>query len=155
MEQNSIIIHIAGQDVGNMKKIYLVIGILGILYILLSFLFLNDIGLHNYLMWLVFLPGFVQAILYGSGKRRLFSNITPYLKIDQHKIENSSGGIFATPQTYMWDAIRNIDIKLFEIVLTTHKGEIHTISLNTLTDENLKRVKEFLIDIKKTKESIM
>lgn len=151
MEQNSITIPIAEQDAGKMRKIFLVLGIIGLLYIILSSFLLDEIGFHNYLLWLFFLPSCVEAILYGLGKKRLFTTNSPVLKIDQQQIEKSSGGIFVTPHIYKWDTIKNIDIKLFEVLLTTNEGEQHTISLHSLTDENLKAVKDFLVEIKKAR----
>ncbi len=72
MEQNSITIPIAEQDAGKMRKFFLVLGIIGLLYIILSSFLLDEIGFHNYLLWLFFLPSCVEAILYGLGKKRKF-----------------------------------------------------------------------------------
>lgn len=147
----NININMAGQEEGKFRKLYLVIGVIGIIYIALSFIIPNLAPGNNYFLWIVFLPGFAEAILYGLGKKRIFADNFPYIRIDEEKIEKSKGGFFAKPDITYWNSVTHIDIKLFEIRLTTLEGRLKTVDLEALTDENLKLVKEFLLTVKKNR----
>jgi len=146
----NIDINISGQEEGKFKTFYLVLGIVGLIYLTLSFI--RPEMKINYVLWIVFLPGFVESILYGLGKKRIFADNLPYLRINEDKIETSKGGLFSKPKEFYWSNVKNIDIKLFEIHLTTTDNTQSVIELSNLTDENLKIVKEFVFNIKKEKE---
>lgn len=142
-------INLAGQEPKNFRTIYLVLGITGFIVITLTML-LPDFKLkHFYYSWIVFLPGIIEAILYGLGKKRILANHFPYLKINEERIEKSKGGIFAKPEIYDWSNIKSLDIKLFELQLTTTTNQQATIDLTQLTDDNLKIVKEYVTSMKK------
>ncbi len=151
MEKMNIDINLSGQEEGKFRKLYLVIGTLGLIYLMLMFL-LPDVGLkHYYFSWIVFLPGFIEAILYGLGKKRIFADNFPYLKLNEERIEKSKGGLFAKPDIINWADVQYIEIKLFEIHLTTADNNLKKVDLTDLTDDNLKIVKEFVTTMKKSK----
>ena len=151
VEKMNININIAGQEEGKFRTFYLVVGILGLIYIALTFM-TPDLGLtYNYFMWIVLFPVFIEAILYGLGKKRIFADNSPYLRIDDERIEKSKGGIFANPDIDYWKDVKNIDIKLFEIQLTTFDGRNKSVDLANLSDDNLKIVKDYLLTVKRSK----
>ncbi len=151
MGKMNIDINIAGQEEGKLRMFYLVLGLLGTLYIAIM-LFLPDLGMnHFYFGWILFLPGFIKAILYGLGKKRTFADNSPYLRINEERLEKSSGGIFSKQHVYYWTDVKALDIKLFEIQLTSKDNKVMTVALNNLTDDNLKIVKEFVTAVKKNK----
>ncbi|MCU0322367.1 MAG: hypothetical protein MUE72_08120 [Chitinophagaceae bacterium] len=149
MGRINIDINLAAQEESKYRNLYLVLGICGFLWVILT-LFIPDLRISFfYFYWIIFLPGFINAILYGLGKKRLFVNNFPYLKINDIKIEKSKGGIFAKPEVSYWADIKSIDIKLFELQLTTKDDKIKNFDLSNLTDDNLKIVREFVSSIKK------
>ena len=151
MEKMNIDINLAGQEEGKYRKLYLVLGTCGLIWITLTLVFPN-FGLRPfYFAWIVFLPGFIEAILYGLGKKRVFADNFPYLKINEDRIEKSKGGLFAKPDISYWTDIKSIDIKLFELQLTTIDNKIKKVDLTNLTDDNLKIVKEFVTTVKKNR----
>jgi len=151
MEKLNIDINLSGQEEGKFRTLYLVIGTLGLIYVTLTIL-LPDLGLrHYYFSWIAFLPGFIEAILYGLGKKRMFADNFPYLRINDERIEKSKGGLFAKPNIHHWTDIKQIEIKLFEIQLTTIDNQLEKVDLTNLTDDNLKIVKEFVATVKKNR----
>ena len=146
MEKMNIDINLSGQETGKFRTFYLVIGIIGLFFLTLYFV-LPDMK-FNYFRWVIFIPGFIEAILYGLGKKRIFAEHFPFLKINDERIERSKGGLFAKPETDYWDKVKSIDIRLFEIQLTTIDNRISKVDLTTLTDDNLKIVKDFVLTIK-------
>lgn len=84
-------------------------------------------------------------------KKRIFADNFPYLRINEERIEKSKGGLFAKPEVSYWADVKLIEIKLFEIQLTTHHNILKKVDLTNLTDDNLKIVKEFVMTIKKNK----
>ena len=65
--------------------------------------------------------------------------------------EKSKGGLFAKPDISYWADIKSIEIKLFELQLTTADNRLKKVDLTNLTDDNLKIVKEFVTTVKKNK----
>ncbi len=148
MEKMNIDINLSGQEEGKFRTLYLVLGSLGLVYVTLTFA-LPDLGLrHYYFAWIVFLPGFIEAILYGLGKKRIFADNFPYLRINEERIEKSKGGLFSKLDINNWTDIKAIEIKLFEIQLTTIDNKLKKVDLTSLTDDNLKIVKEFVTTLK-------
>lgn len=144
----NIDINLSGQEEGKFRTLYLVLGSLGLVYVTLTFA-LPDLGLrHYYFAWIVFLPGFIEAILYGLGKKRIFADNFPYLRINEERIEKSKGGLFSKLDINNWTDIKAIEIKLFEIQLTTIDNKLKKVDLTSLTDDNLKIVKEFVTTLK-------
>ena len=90
----NIDINLSGQEEGKYRTFYFVIGTCGLIGITLIFLF-PDLGLkHFYFSWIVFLPGVIEAILYGLGKKRMFVDNFPYLRINEERIEKSKRRTF-------------------------------------------------------------
>ncbi len=81
----------------------------------------------------------------------MFADNFPYLKINEERIERSKGGVFAKPEIIRWTDVKTIDLKLFEIHLTTLRNESIVVDLTNLTDENLKIVKEFVRTIQQSR----
>lgn len=151
MDKINIDINLSGQEEGKFRALYLVLGISGIIWMTVTLIF-PELGLRQfYFTWIVFLPGFMEAILYGLGKKRMFGDNFPYLRINDERIEKSKGGFFASPEVTYWTEIKSIEIKLFELEITTDKNERKSVDLNSLTDDNLKIVKEYVASLKKSK----
>jgi hypothetical protein len=152
MERITIDINLSGQEEGRFRFFYLLVGALGLLYLAITLL-LPELELQRYYFyWIVFLPGLIEAILYGLGKKRLFADNFPYLRINEVCLEKSRGGFFAKPDIYYWSTISAIEIKLFELQLTTIDNKVKKIDLTSLTDDNLKIVKEFVTALKRTRK---
>jgi hypothetical protein len=147
MEKLNIDINLSGQQEGKFRTFYLVLGSTGLIYFALT-LFIPDLN-FNYYAWIAFIPGFIESILYGLGKKRIFTDHFPHLQINDEIIEKSKGGLFAKSEIYHWDKVKSIDVRLFEIHITTTDNIKSNIDLTTLTDENLKIVKDFVLTIKK------
>lgn len=147
MEKINIDINLSGQQDGKFRTFYLVIGTVGLMYFALTII-LPELT-FNYFTWIVFLPGLIEAILYGLGKKRIFADHFPYIRINEEKIERSNGGFFAKPEIDYWKNIKSIDVRLFEIHLINTDNKSSKIDLTTLTDDNLKIVKDFVLFIKK------
>ena len=151
MEKMSIDINLSGQEEGKFRTFFFILGTLGLIWVGLT-IFFPEWGLgYHYFLWILFLPGFIDAILYGMGKRRLVAGHFPYLRINQERIEESKAGLFAKPTIVYWNDVKFVEIKLFEIHLTNTNGELKKIDLTNLTDDNLRIVKDFVLSIKKTR----
>lgn len=144
-------INIIRQGGEKIRTFYLVIGILGIIYILLSFI-VPDFKLSNdYLIWIVFLPGFLEAIVYRLSKNKIFADRLPYLRIDEEMIEFNKGIFSNRSEINLWANIKSINLKLYEIQLMTTEGIQKAIDLSNLSDSNLKIVKDYILTIKKNR----
>lgn len=146
----SIDINLSGQEEGKFRTFFLVLGLLGLAWIATSFIFPELT--FNFFTWLVFIPSCIQAIVYGLGRREILKDNFPYLRIDEHKIETNTGGFLAKPRITYWDTVKTMEIKLFEIQVTTTDGRVEKIDLDKLTDDNLKIVKEFIRAIKANRQ---
>jgi hypothetical protein len=153
MEKMSININLVAQEERKFKTFYLVLGSAGLFFLLFTFIWPVFTFSGSYLMWIAFIPGFIEAILYGLGKKRIFANNVPYLRMNEEQIERSKGGIFARHEIIRWADIKAIDLKLFEIQLTTLDNQSIQVDLTNLTDDNLKAVKEFVRTIQKNRFS--
>lgn len=153
MEKMSIDINLAVQEERKFKTFYLVLGSCGLAFLVLTFIWPDLPFRSSYLMWIAFLPSMVDAILYGLGRKRMLADNFPYLKINEERIERSKGGVFAKPEIIRWTDVKTIDLKLFEIHLTTLRNESIVVDLTNLTDENLKIVKEFVRTIQQSRFS--
>lgn len=144
-------INIVRQGGEKIRTFYLVIGILGLSYILLSFI-VPDFKLSNdYLIWIAFLPGFFEAIVYRLSKKKIVAEHLPYLKVNEEMIEVNKGIFSRKPDINHWANIKSINLKLYEIQLTTTDGIQKTIDLSNLSDTNLKIVKDYILTIKKNR----
>ncbi|MFM8914171.1 MAG: hypothetical protein ACKOE6_14845, partial [Flammeovirgaceae bacterium] len=113
----SIDINLVAQEARTRQKTFLVLGILTALWFIV-YLIWPDFRPSPY-FWLPMLPSFVDAILYGLGRKRIMADNFPYLRIDHQKIESFGGGFFAKPKTVYWSQSNKVDIKLFEINVST------------------------------------
>ncbi|MFN5171196.1 MAG: hypothetical protein ACK5DD_16390 [Cyclobacteriaceae bacterium] len=153
-------INLAAQQSGLSRKWMLVSGIAGAFVVLFYIWMLTNsdslsrsLGPLLVLAWMA--PITLDQILHGLGKPPLIARLkgrrAPYLKINEHRLEQSRGGWFSKPESINWDDVKKIDLKLFEIHLTKSNSETVIIDLNALTDDNLKLVKDFVAQIKSSR----
>lgn len=137
----NIDINITHQEKNTFRKIYQILCLLTIFYVGFSYLVL-EVYLHQYLFfWILFILMIVDFIFYVFEKIGLFPNSFAYLRINEEKIEKRNAGFFAKPETIYWVNVQGIDIKLFEIQLTTTSGKHISLDLANLTENNLKNCK--------------
>jgi len=152
VNQTVIDINIVTQEFAKYRKFYLAMGVLGIVCSALAILF-PDLGLMRlWYYWLFIIPGIVESILYGLGKKSLLAKRFPYLKIDTERIESRASGIFTQPVRTAWADVTHIDIKLFEVHLKTRANQVVIVDLNHLSDDNLKLVKTYIAGIKEDRK---
>lgn len=152
VNQTAIDINIVTQEFAKYRKFYLAMGVLGIVCSTLAILF-PDLGLMRlWYYWLFIIPGIVESILYGLGKKSLLAKRFPYLKIDTERIESRASGIFTQPVRTAWADVTLIDIKLFEVHLKTRANQVVIVDLNHLSDDNLKLVKTYIAGIKEDRK---
>ncbi len=145
----SININLAAQEENKHKKVWLFIGIFLLVWLAVVVIF-PAITFSKW-GWLPLLPTCIEAILYGLGKGGLFINNFPYLRIDENQIENFAGGFLSKPNSVQWADATHLDIKLFELIVTTKNQMQVSFDLTGLTDDNLKLVKDVMGSLKKQK----
>jgi hypothetical protein len=147
----NIDINIYSQSNGRYRKLYLIIGILALIYLALS-IAMPRLELQTYYaMWIVFVPGIIDSIVYGLGRNQRFADLFPYLRISETRIEKNGGGFLSKSAVYDWVNIKSIDIRLFELRLIDVNDQVILIDLSNLSDDNLALVKEFVSTIKRTR----
>lgn len=145
----SININLATQEGDKHKKVWLFIGVLLLVWLGINVIF-PSITLGKW-SWLPLLPTCIEAILYGLGKRGIFINNFPYLRIDENRIESFAGGFFSKPKSVQWVDLTHLDVKLFELTVMTSNQMKVNFDLTGLTDDNLKLVKDLIGSLKKQK----
>jgi hypothetical protein len=145
----SIDINLTTQEERKSKKLFLFLGILMFAWISTALFF--PYSSFSRWAWLPLLPNCIEAILYGLGKRGLFINNFPYLRIDDNRIESFGGGFLTKPKSVKWADTIHMEIKLFELIVTTTNEMKVSFDLTGLTDDNLKLVKDILVSLKHQK----
>jgi len=140
-------INLSTQEEGKYRMLYLVLGVWGLVFIGIVIFYPNL--RQAYLVWLPLIPSAVQSLLYGLGKKGMFAAHASYLRVNEERIEISKGGLFSRAITHYWKDTKSVDIKLFAIELTHFDGQVTSVNLENLTDDNLKVVKDNVLMIKK------
>lgn len=143
-------INLYGQVSGKYRIHFLILGIVGIVGVGVAFMMFETPRTSAYLSWIAMLPGLLHALICGAGQYKTVADKLPYLRINRERIEMKPG-LFTKPTHYAWSDIKTIDVRLFEIVLTTTDDKTGRIDLSLLTDHNLKRVKDLLLPLVKGK----
>jgi len=147
----NIEINLLGQESTFNRKVSLVIGIIGVLYLLASIIFKEVTFRISNFLGIIFLPSFIESILYGLGRKGILKDNFPFLRINDEQLSFNKGGFISKATIILWDNVESIDVKLFELVIKSKDGKSNHIDLNSLTDENLRMVKDFISSIKQAK----
>ena len=151
MEKMNIDISIYGQGERSFRSFYILLGIVGVIYFALLFIFPEWRIKSYYFTWIAFLPGIIEVILYKLGRKKKFADSLPYLRLNAERIEDSNGGPFTKPDVCYWHNVKAIEVTQFEVNLTTTGGTKKKINLISLSDDNRQRVKEFVLTLKRDK----
>lgn len=143
-------INLYGQVSGKLRTHFLILGAAGIIWVAVSVIMFETKRSAAYIGWIAMLPGFLHALFYGLGHYKTVADKLPYLRINREHME-AKPGLFTKPIRYAWSDIKTIDVRLFEIVLTTTDDNTVRVDLSLLTDDNLKRVKQSLQPLVKIK----
>jgi hypothetical protein len=103
-------------------------------------------------IWFPMLPGFISYVIYWLARKNYLKNYFAHMAINDQKFVKTSGGIFSRQTEVDWNDVREMTIKLFEVNCLMNDGSLIKIDLNGLTDDNLKRVKEVLHQIKEQRK---
>lgn len=146
VKESEIEINLIGQKQTFPRMLSLILGTVYLLILILVIVIPESTLRFSYILGLLFLPGLMEFIFRNLGKRKIFKDLFPFLRINHEKLSFNS--FMSKAKTLYWDQVGKIDIKLFELIIKSKDGKLTYVDLNILNDENRKIVKEFALTIK-------
>ena len=147
--ESEIEINLIGQKQTFPRKLSFVLGTAYILFLVIVIAINEPTLRFSYVIGIIFLPGIMESIFNRLGKWKIFKDFFPFLRINHEKLSLNTSGFMSKAKTLYWDQVGKIDVKLFELIIRSKEGNLTSVDLNNLTDENRKMVKEFALTIKK------
>ncbi len=149
---NTIDIVFTKQDEAKTRKLFFVLGLCSLLG-LISMVFIPEFRSGVAFWWFIAFMAIhsLQGILWGLGKGNWWRGSAAFLRINDQEIEFNNGTTIEQKIRLLWQDVKNIEVRLFELAINTSANQSVSIPLSSLTDENRIAVKEFIQQVKNVK----